>query len=167
MDHHSQLLNCNTYTQELFCTEKIPEKNFTDKDSRHSGVRRRRSTRTSCCAKKWCRRWDLNPYALRAADFESAASAIPPLRQQSFYLFNILYSAYISSLFSKKQKKLFSNLFTAQKNTSERCLQSSKNPHDLFTVLRKIQKKSKFIHTIIKKSRKDTQRKSEKSENCT
>ena len=31
-------------------------------------------------AKKWYRRWDLNPHVLGTPDFESSASAIPPLR---------------------------------------------------------------------------------------
>ena len=30
--------------------------------------------------KKWYRRWDLNPHVLGTPDFESSASAIPPLR---------------------------------------------------------------------------------------
>ena len=32
----------------------------------------------------WYRRWDLNPYSQREPDFESSASAIPPLRHTDF-----------------------------------------------------------------------------------
>ena len=63
--------------------------------------------------KEWYRRWDLNPHTQRVPDFESSASAIPPLRL--VYVYKLTHKCEKSkSVFKKMLKNLYFMLFYIQ-----------------------------------------------------
>ena len=87
----------------------------------------------------WCRRWDLNPHDYSSLDFESSASAIPPLRQADPCISMLLIIS-VKGWFVKKKTGCFSlyqkpdivQLFRSGFPRKEKDINQSSRPGNFF-----------------------------------